>query len=107
MPTGKSFNIWKWYVDTKLFKNSTGKYSHDNTYNVMEGHCYSIVTFWPIVVDDAHRINKLFYYPVDISTTVFFYLPYNITQYGTAMGMSVIAQALGLCEISAIMVCFN
>ena len=45
MPTGKSFNIWKWYVDTKLFKNSTGKYSHDNTYNVMEGHCYSMVTF--------------------------------------------------------------
>ena len=42
MPTGKSFNIWKWYVDTKLFKNSTGKYSHDNAYNVMEDHCYSI-----------------------------------------------------------------
>ena len=32
-------------------------------------------------------------------------VPYNITRYG--MGMSVIAQALGLCEISAIMVCFN
>ena len=65
MPTGKSFNVWKWYVDSKLFKNS--KYCHDNTYNVMEGHCYSIVTsFWQlfalrtyvaIVVDDARAVH--------------------------------------------------